>query len=69
MWAKPLNGRQKFAFLFFEKYLKEISSSSTSHVIKPSSIVVEIRSINPSFRSYTQQVTCLNNSKKNFYFI
>jgi hypothetical protein len=27
-----------------------------SHVMSPSSIAAEIRSINPSFRSYTQQV-------------
>jgi hypothetical protein len=40
-----------------------------NHVMNPSLIAVEIRSINPSFRSYTQQVIFyLNNSNENFHF-
>jgi len=66
------NGRlvkaySKFIQLMWTKPL----NGRQNHVMNPSLIAVEIRSINPSFRSYTQQVIFyLNNSNENldFYF-
>ncbi|CAM4976055.1 unnamed protein product [Rotaria socialis] len=50
------NGRLvKAYFKFIESMWTKPLQGRQSHVINPSSIAAEIRSINPSFRSYTQQ--------------
>ncbi|CAF1020545.1 unnamed protein product [Rotaria sordida] len=52
---KP-NGRLVTSYLkFIESMWIKPLRGRESHVINPSSIAAEIRSINPSFRSYTQQ--------------
>jgi len=59
LWIKSLHGKQTYSFLYSLKLI--IVNCCFSEVLSPSSIATEIRSINPSFRSYTQQVR--------FYFI
>ncbi|CAF1116313.1 unnamed protein product [Adineta ricciae] len=50
------NGRLAKAYTkFIESMWKKRTNGNQSHVMNPSSIAAEIRSINPSFRSYTQQ--------------
>lgn len=52
LWTKSSKQSKQFvrSFFYFDK------NSFFSDIINPSSIAVEIRGINPSFRSYTQQV-------------
>ena len=54
------NGRLAKAYSkFIESMWRKPLNGRQSQVMNPSSIAAEIRAINPSFRSYTQQVRLL----------
>ena len=55
LWIKASKQSKQYVH-FFPRISIEPPPPDFSDIINPSSIAIEIRGINPSFRSYTQQV-------------